>query len=266
MNYLYEYSTFDNTQELNHHVSQHVSSHYYDMNDTEREVLYIISRYAVNKNGSCQLKVSTIADTLEKSERTIYRILNKLYELHIIERVNTTRLKSGGQGANIYRILPYVRPEMSDRAQAEESTQASVQEDNESSESINFISNKDTLDTLISEDNIKPTQKELKEMTIEHGIRNHTSSQIVDLFAPFFYGSELYKYVGILFRAKYHPYVKIRVEDHVEDFKACIFDVIRRFKQGYVRSLEGYMHRSIEKLTKRLYIESIVNEEALTHA
>src|SRR5699024_4950930 len=125
MNFLYQYSTFEDTQELNYHVKQHVNKHYYDMNDTEREVLYTISRYAVNKDGACKLRVITLAQALDKSERTIYRALNTLIELGIIDRINTTREKSGGQGANIYRILPYVSPQMSDGEVDAKPTQAS---------------------------------------------------------------------------------------------------------------------------------------------
>lgn len=245
MNFLYEYSTFEDTQELNYHVKQHVNKHYYDMTKTERDVLYAISQYAVAKDGACKLRVITLAQALDKSERTIYRALNTLMELGIINRINTTREKSGGQGANIYVILPYVIPQMSDREVDAKPTQASDETIENETETINLLSYSSNTDDST------PTV----EQVIHESIANNTPKPIVELLSPFFYGSELYKYVGIIFKAKYRPYVNLRIEEHLSDFKACIYDVIRRHKAGHIRNLEAYLYKSIQALSRRLFME-----------
>lgn len=110
LHYLSDYSTFDSTQEMNYHVKQHTNKRYYDMNETQRQTLQIISQYAVNHNGSCHVKIETIMDALDKSRSTVIRSVNALVELCVIERLTTKRPISGGQGANIFRILPYIEP------------------------------------------------------------------------------------------------------------------------------------------------------------
>src|SRR5699024_59570 len=141
---------------------------------------------------------------LDKSERTIYRALNTLIELGIIDRINTTREKSGGQGANIYRILPYVSPQMSDGEVDAKPTQASDEPIKNETETINLLS------YLSNTDDSTPTA----EQVIHESIANNTPKPIVNLLSPFFYGSELYKYIGILFKAKYRPFVNLRIEEH----------------------------------------------------
>ena len=246
MQFLSDYKTFNDTQELNHHVKQHVNEHYYDMNDTEREVLYLISRYAVKHAGVAMLKVKTIADALDKSERTIYRVISKLSALNVIERINTTREKTGGQGANIYRILPHGIPSLSYREDSAKPTQTKAEHVENTDETINLLSySNNTSDTR---------EQVTAEQVIHESIHNNTPDDIVGLLSPFFYGSELYKYVGIVFKAKYRPHVNIRIESHLNAFKACIYDVIRRHKGGRIHNLEAYMFTSIKALARRLYM------------
>jgi len=255
MNFLYKYSTFEDTKELNYHVKQHVNKHYYDMTKTERGVLYAIAQYAVVKDGACKLRVITLAKALDKTERTIYRALNTLIELGIIDRINTTREKSGGQGANIYRILPYVIPEMSDGEEVAKPTQASDEPIENETETINLLSySSNTYDSIDAHNNDKQSQV-TAEQVIHESIANNTPKPIVELLSPFFYGSELYKYVGIIFKAKYRPFVNLRIEEHLSDFKACIYDVIRRHKAGHVRNLEAYLYKSIQALSRRLFMQ-----------
>src|SRR5699024_5765907 len=99
--------------------------------------------------------------------------------------------------------------------------------------------------------------KTTREQVIHESITNNTPKPIVDLFRPFFYGSELYRYIGLLFMAKHRSHVKIRVESHIYDYKACIYDVMRRYKQGYIRNLDSYLFASIRALSRRLYVTSV---------
>ena len=145
MIYLNDYKTFDDVQEMNLHVKKHVSKHYYEMNDTDREALYFISRYSVKYPGASHLKVETIAKAINRSRSTAKRVITKLIKLGIIERVTTLRKIKGGQGANIYRILPFISSnepaEMNRRGQAEKPMQTSDEETDKQDETINLKSN-----------------------------------------------------------------------------------------------------------------------------
>lgn len=244
MNYLYEYSTFETVEALNEAIDGHIQRNQYELNKTDRDVFLMLSRYAVKYIGAAHLKAETIAKAIGKSKRTIQRSLRKLERLKMIERRAFIRKKSGGNGANIYIILPSnVTAELSSREDADKSTQASDKANEVSSESINLLSNKNnTYDSIDAE------------QVINESIRNNTPAEIVDLLSPFFYGSELYKYVGIVFKAKYRPRAHIRIEAHLEAFRACIFDVMRRYKQGYVRNLDSYLFASLRALSRRLFM------------
>src|SRR5699024_11869621 len=63
MNYLHEYKTFNSVQELNHHVKEHTNKRYYDMNETQRQVLQLISQYSVKHIGASHLRIKTIANS-----------------------------------------------------------------------------------------------------------------------------------------------------------------------------------------------------------
>lgn len=63
--------------------------------------------------GICHLKIKTIANTLEISERTVRRHIKYLKENGFITVIPTSRPKKGGDGANAYAInSPLVREEM----------------------------------------------------------------------------------------------------------------------------------------------------------
>lgn len=118
--YLADYQTFSSKTELNENVSAHLSKQKYKLNDTDQSVLLFLSRYSVKYYGASHLKVTTIADKLEKSRRTIQRSLKKLANLNMIEIKSFMRHVSGGYGANLYLILPFdVTSKLSTRQDAE---------------------------------------------------------------------------------------------------------------------------------------------------
>ncbi|WP_182200398.1 helix-turn-helix domain-containing protein [Paraliobacillus salinarum] len=143
MYYLSQYQTFDDVQELNYHVKQHTNIRKYEMNDTQRDVLQFIAQYSVKYAGASHLKTETIAKGIGKSRRTIERAISALVNLGIVEKISTVRIISGGKGANIYRILPFVyqsdESQMSHCREVELATQTSDSNDFKRKESDNFI-------------------------------------------------------------------------------------------------------------------------------
>lgn len=142
MKYLSDYQTFETKQQLNEAVSDHLSSHTYDLNDTARDVLLMLARYAVKYPGVAHLKTATIAAAIGKSGRTIRRAIASLVDLGIVEKIPFMREVSGGYGANLYRIMPYdVQSNMSTREDVVETTRASeetVENENEPISSLNL--------------------------------------------------------------------------------------------------------------------------------
>ncbi|WP_217581558.1 helix-turn-helix domain-containing protein [Lysinibacillus sp. GbtcB16] len=81
-------------------------AHFYGLTESERAIIFKLVSHALEHPGACHLKASTIATSLEISTKTVYRAISKLELLGIIKKQSTTKEK-GGNGANIYIILPY---------------------------------------------------------------------------------------------------------------------------------------------------------------
>lgn len=105
MKYLSNYQTFLNKKELNEAMAAHLKRCRYEMNETDHNVLLMISRYAIKYAGAAHLKNNTIATTLNKSVRTIQRSIKKLERLDILQKQSFLRKVKGGFGANILVIL-----------------------------------------------------------------------------------------------------------------------------------------------------------------
>lgn len=153
LNYLRDHSPFSSTQELNEVVGEHIARNKYNLNPTDRDVLMMLSRYAVKYSGVAHLKVATIAKAINKSAITARRALNKLARLSIIEKRSFFRDVTGGNGANLYVFLAVNdRAEMIEREEVEELAAASEQGDSSENEPIQFISarevSKDVLEPL----------------------------------------------------------------------------------------------------------------------
>lgn len=75
-----------------------------ELTPTLYRTLNLLKQYSLKVIGVSHLKYQTIADKLEVSTRTVMRNIKKLIELRIITKISTTRIKSGGDGANVFVI------------------------------------------------------------------------------------------------------------------------------------------------------------------
>lgn len=106
------------------------------MNQTDRIVLDMIRRYSV-KFGAAHLKHETIATNIGKSTVTVRRVLRKLAQLGIIERISYIRPVMSGLGANIYAILPFEdQSEMITRENAKKPCGNGIQEGKSTNEPL----------------------------------------------------------------------------------------------------------------------------------
>lgn len=242
MHYLYEYSTFENTEQLNKAVYLHIRNHTDSLNDTDRTTLKMIARYAVKYAGAAHLKAATIAEFIGKSEKTARRIVNKLVNLGILEKHRTVRKVNGGTGANILVIRQAsdslsetnVQSHMSSRKEPENTTDAKAElrkNEKEPSDSIKLIKN-----------NIDDTSS-----IPANALRSVIPRAIYNAMSPYFNAKEMYKYYGMLLKAKRKFAPNTLIENDPEPYVEAFNGVIFRAKRGTIRNFDGYLYASFAR-------------------
>lgn len=249
MNYLNEYAMFDSVKAMDEAIAEHIRRNRYELNETDRDVLMMLSRYSVKYKGAAHLKIDTIAAAIGKSGRTVQRVLRKLERLNIIERKEFIRKKSGGHGANIYVILPVdVAADMSDREDTDKPNDSNEEKADDQAETISLLSdkNKTLLETAKPK---KPTEDEI----IKRSLRNAIPAPIYDALSPFFSGRELYKIYGILLRAKAKINRFITLEEYYTEYIDAFYNAVRLRKAGRVHtSFDGLLYVSWQRVTSEI--------------
>lgn len=242
MHYLSDYQTFNSTQELNANVDAHLKSNAFSLNDTDRAALNTIARYAVKFAGAAHLKATTLAKLIDKSEKTARRIVNKLAELGIIEKVATMRKVNGGKGANILRVLPFNRNDqstLSNREEREAPTETTTQTTKNENEPFNSIN--------LSKNNVLDTS-----VIPSKALKSSLPSEIYDAMERYFDAEGIYKYYGILLRAKRSIHNDIIIEDNATPFVETFLNAILKYKQRKLHSLENYLYRAWQTTTSQV--------------
>ncbi|ODB76087.1 helix-turn-helix domain-containing protein [Bacillus velezensis] len=240
MHYLAEHQTFDSTAALNAAVYEHIKRNTYDLNDTDRQALKKIARYAVKFSGAAHLKAETLAELIGKSVKTARRALNKLATLGIIKKIATTRKINGGKGANIIVIMPAEAADdqstMSNRGQAEKPTETTAEApktENEPSDSIKRSKNQNNvLDTAVI-----PAE----------ALRGALPDEIFNAMSRYFDADDIYKYYGILLRAKASVDRTIRLEEHAAPFVEAWHTTIMKAKSHEIRRFDDYLYAGFRK-------------------
>lgn len=248
MNYLSEYAMFDSVKEMDEAINLHIRRNQYELNETDRDVLMMLSRYSVKYKGAAHLKIDTIAAAIGKSGRTVQRSLRKLERLGIIKREEFIREKSGGHGANIYVILPVdVAADMSDREDTDKPNDSGEEKADDQAETISLLSDKNYTSLETAKPN-KPTEDEI----IKRGLKHAIPAPIYNALSPFFNGKDLYNTYGILLRAKAKISRFITLETYHERYIDAFYNVIRLYKAGKIRNLSGYLYVTWERLTAEI--------------
>ncbi|ASB64838.1 helix-turn-helix domain-containing protein [Bacillus velezensis] len=237
MHYLAEHQTFDSTADLNSAVYEHIKRNTYDLNDTDRQALKKIARYAVKFSGAAHLKAETLAELIGKSVKTARRALNKLATLGIVKKIATTRKINGGKGANIIVILPVDdQSTMSNRVQAEKPTETTTEApktENEPSDSIKRSKNQNNvLDTATV-----PAE----------ALKGALPDEIFTAMSRYFGAEDIYKYYGILLRAKASVDRTIRLEEHAAPFVEAWHATIMKAKSHEIRRFDDYLYAGFRK-------------------
>lgn len=247
MHYLSQYQTFQSVDALNNAIYTHIKRNTYDLNDTDRTTLKMIARYAVKFAGAAHLKAATIANLIGKSEKTARRVINKLAALGIVRKVATTRKVNGGKGANIIQILPaegshdnvltlHDQSTLSSRQVAEtrdDKRGKTTKNENEPSNYIKRNLNNTSLDTPVP----------------SNALKDSLPKEVYDAMSPYFNAEELYKYYGILLRAKRSVSNDVLIEDNPQPFVTTFLNAVLKLKQGKIRNLANYLYRGWQNAT-----------------
>lgn len=106
MDYLAKFQSFTNVEELNEAVLAHVSRCKHELTNTNIAVLNELNQHAVEYSGAAHVTMLIIADSINKSRKTVQRSVRKLEQLKIIKTRPVAR-ESGAQDANIYIFLEH---------------------------------------------------------------------------------------------------------------------------------------------------------------
>ncbi|AZV45193.1 helix-turn-helix domain-containing protein [Peribacillus asahii] len=250
MHYLSQYQTFENKQQLNESIYQHIKRNSYELNDTDRATLKAIARYAVKFAGAVHLKAATIAELIGKSEKTARRVLAKLANLGIVRKVPTTRKVNGGKGANIIQILPFVQSSVSNREQADKLTESkaeAMKSENEPSDSIKLLKK-----------SFKNTYPAEKSVDLQPRKVSTPYSQFHDMVSNFIKDQKLTNRLYGIYLAQtkslrncYEP--SELLAEAIEAIKVTF----QATKRKQLRNLCGYYSGTLRKLLDGLYHETM---------
>ncbi|MFC6293616.1 hypothetical protein BHU61_13295 (plasmid) [Macrococcus epidermidis] len=102
MIHLSDYQSFEHVHDMDITVNTYAK----ELTKSIYETLRTLSQYSLQVIGVSHIKIKTIADRLNKSERTIKRHIKYLKENGYISVVNLFRRVAGGKGASAYIINP----------------------------------------------------------------------------------------------------------------------------------------------------------------
>ncbi|MCY9198914.1 helix-turn-helix domain-containing protein [Bacillus atrophaeus] len=238
MHYLSEHQTFESTAELNKAIYEHIKRNSYDLNETERTVLKTIARYAVKFSGAAHLKADTLAELIGKSVKTARRALNKLTELEIVKKVTTTRKVNGGYGANIIVILPVKNTAENVNDQSTMTTRTDTEKLEGTSNQIPKTKTEPTNSTK----QFKNQNQVLDTVIPSEALQNSLPGEIYSAMSRYFEAEDIYKYYGVLLRAKKSVDSNIILENHASAFTQVWHAAILQAKQGYVKNFENYLY------------------------
>ncbi|WP_338452329.1 helix-turn-helix domain-containing protein [Niallia oryzisoli] len=213
--------------ELNEVVQAHKSHH--QLNATELAVLDVLAQYSVKEIGRSWLSKSTIAELVGKSRRTIIRVCNRLESLGIIsQRVRMRLTGDRAQTSNLIIIQPAVTSDSDQR-----SKHVTPECHTEETPSLNSNNNNTYLETVVP----------------SNALKDALPKPIYDALARYFNADDMYKYYGILLRAKTRVDRNVMIEDDPEPFIEALNATVLMAKRGKIKNMSNYLFVSWQRAT-----------------
>ncbi|MHB0800697.1 helix-turn-helix domain-containing protein [Bacillus thuringiensis] len=240
---------------MNQTIRHFLYKHTHELSESAIKVLKHLAKHSCKIPGVSFLKVSTIADALEVSDRTVRRVLKVLEGYEIIARLKTIRTEGklrGGNGHNVYvlqknhNVTPDVLPEMSQRQEAQTPIESRVLK--LKSEGETKISESCPLKELKNELNVRGnSSRDYEEVKIEELDETFTPGNVPQQFkyavAPYFKSADkiykLYNRVLIAYkRSKLDKSINDVIDYAVQAFKETVFaEKANRIQSTF----EGYL-------------------------
>lgn len=214
---------FKSIEELNAAVAAHKRNN--KLNKTEIAVLDVLARYSCKNIGKSWLAKSKIAELVGKSRRTIIRVCNKLERLGIIRQYERRR-ETGDrrQTSNLIVIVPAKLDDVTPACHTEETPPRN-------------LNNNNTIAT---------------KTTSCGALKRSIPADLFNALKPYFNDDDMYKTVGILYRAKASIDRNILFEDYSTDYVDAFKSVVFSYKRGKVRNLFGYLFRVWQSVTAEI--------------
>jgi hypothetical protein len=232
---LKEYATFDKQSTMDETIYAYIETlRSKEEPESVIEVLRFFGRSSLRVLGVSFAKYQTIADNIGVSKRTVIRAVKTLGAYGIIDKMPTLKKwagKSKKRSVNVIRIMARQNVTTDEAHEVNEDT---AQAPNEPLEPSKYNHN--------------------NSYVLETGLKNAIPTPIYDALSPFYEAKDIQRLTGVVFRAKSSVHKDIRLEGHSEAFRVVVLDCIRRFKQGVVSKLDGYLYASLRKLFRRLSI------------
>ncbi|MEC1023530.1 helix-turn-helix domain-containing protein [Bacillus paralicheniformis] len=133
-------ASFRSLDELNDAIRTHIYRNKAALTPAAIEVLKVLSRHACKTPGVAYLKLQSIADLIGRHRVTVIRAIKRLVDCGIIRKEAKFRPISGGNGANMYVILPAdnndATPQMQLRSTSDKSTEETAEAPKSSGEAV----------------------------------------------------------------------------------------------------------------------------------
>lgn len=259
VNEFHNYSQFGNTETMDEVIYEYKNILEADRVATSViELLLYFGRKSLMIPGVSWKMQATIAADLGYSVGTIYNGLKKLMAYGMIVKKRTVsnwKTATGGakrrQGVDIVAIqanlCTNVKGQGYDSIEADEANadraEAVENKSQPSSYNQSFIKDSNT----VLETGREP-QKTWNSKPIT-ALKNSIPKTIYDALSPFYDYDGLYKTYGLLLRAKAKNDRTIVIEEHADDYTDAFVNIIRKYKRGEVRNLDGLLYVEWDRLS-----------------
>lgn len=222
------------------------------------ELLLYLGSQSLVVPGVSWKKQATIATALGYGVKTVYNGLKKLAEYEMIAKEATTsnwKTSEGGakkrRGVDIIVIQAYLPSMITEHdyapTEAEETAPAKAKEDLNNSEPCSFNQS-----FISSSNTLLETGKAAAARVKTSSLRQSIPTAIYEALAPFYDVDGLYKAYGTLLRAKAAIDRTITIEEHGQAYIDAFMNVVRKYKLGEVRSMNGLLFVAWKQLTEEI--------------
>ncbi|MCU7713069.1 helix-turn-helix domain-containing protein [Priestia sp. JV24] len=244
MKELNKYTTFKNKEAFNEHVNEILREA--PLNKTERLTLQTLAKYSVKYLGVSWMKIETLAKAIGKSVDTVKKILRKLVQMKIINRIPQDRNQRGRFGAWVTVFSPKL-PAVFTRGESEKKAEKPCHN------SVSELDEK--LDTIILKQNTLDldTQQQYEEKL---AVQELTTKSFYKLVKPYLQSSEifkLYNYTQSIYRTLNSKY-GVQFEYDSKMTKTAVKRTVIAYKSRRIQGkFENYYYSVLADLWDKKY-------------